>query len=207
MARGGIKTKAGEKLDDRSIENVIYLLEKEGNSITKKEACQLLNITYNTTRLGKIIENYLDNKARYARLKAKKRGKPASDSEIRNIVEDYMRGEPMSEIAISVFRSPAFVKRVLEQHNVPMRSSSTNYFHPELLPDEVLSENFEPGEIVWSARYNTTAIVDKFIQVDNEHGNVYRIWILGSSARYASQPWYEMGKLEHLKNLGVKLHG
>jgi hypothetical protein len=88
-----------------------------------------------------------------------------------------------------------------------MRSSSTNYFHPELLPDEVLSENFEPGEIVWSARYNTTAIVDKFIQVDNEHGNVYRIWILGSSARYASQPWYEMGKLEHLKNLGVKLHG
>lgn len=221
MARkGSIKTRAGEKLDEGNIEHVINLLEKGDKPITKKEACQLLNITYNTTRLGKIIESYKENKARYAKLRAKKRGKPATEMEIRNIIEDYMGGDPMSEIAKTNFRSPAFVKSVLERFNVPMRSSSANYFHPELLPDESLSEAFEPGEIVWSAKYNSTAEIighkssdPKFqkwdnngvVQVHPTHGNCYRIWVNGTHARYAVQPWYELGKLSHLNELGVKI--
>jgi len=222
MAKRGVKVKQGEKLDEATLDYVIDLLERKENPITKKEACKVMNITYNTTRLGKILEGHKEQKARYAKLRAKKRGKPVTEIELRGIVEDYMAGSSMSEIAKSNFRSPSFVKNVLERHNVPMRSSSANYFHPELLPDEVLSETFEPGEIVWSAKYNAVAEVvgrkatdSKFQKWDNNgvvqnhpiHGNCYRIWVTGNHARYAVQPWYELGKLSHLNELGVKISG
>ena len=54
-----IKKKAHEKLDDKNINRVMLALESE-NPITKKEACGMLNISYNTTRLTKIINNYND---------------------------------------------------------------------------------------------------------------------------------------------------
>jgi len=52
-----IKKKAHEKLDDTNIKRVIAALTNE-NPITKKEACEMLNISYNTTRLSKIIEGF-----------------------------------------------------------------------------------------------------------------------------------------------------
>ena len=119
----------------------------------------------------------------------------------------FRSGDSISEIAKFMYRSSSFIKGIIKRYNVPVRSASSDYFSPELLPDEVLSEDFKPGELVWSARYNTTARVDKLVQTQEEHGNVYRIWTLGKSQRYAAQPWYELGKLEHLQNLGVKLHG
>ena len=56
-----IKKKAHEKLDDTTIKRVMVELESK-NPITKKEACGMLNISYNTTRLAKIIKNYEKNK-------------------------------------------------------------------------------------------------------------------------------------------------
>ena len=50
-----IKKKEGENLTETNIEKVIGLLEQE-KPITKKQACEILNISYNTTRLTKIIE-------------------------------------------------------------------------------------------------------------------------------------------------------
>jgi len=205
MARGGIKTKEGEKLDEVTIQNVIDLLEKELKPITKKEACGMLRIAYNTSRLGKIIDSHKEQQATVTRLKAKKRGKPASDIEISNIIEDYVKGSSLTEIAKSLFRSSSFVKGVIERFNVPKRSSSADYFRPELLPDEALSETFNPDEVVWSAKYNTVALIDKQVQLHPIHGNCYRIWVKGARARYAVQPWYELGKLSHLNNLGVKI--
>ena len=52
-----IKKKKYEKLDDTNIKRVIAALEGE-TPITKKEACEMLNISYNTTRLSKIIANF-----------------------------------------------------------------------------------------------------------------------------------------------------
>ena len=54
-----IKSKSHEKLTDTNIANVVSLLEQD-NPITKKEACSILNIRYNTTRLAKIIEEWRD---------------------------------------------------------------------------------------------------------------------------------------------------
>ena len=46
----GVKKKSHEKLDSANIQRVIDLLEQD-EPITKKEACEMLNIRYNTTRL------------------------------------------------------------------------------------------------------------------------------------------------------------
>ena len=205
MARR-VKVKDSEKLDDNNVKYVTELLESD-KPITKKEACGILRISYNTTRLGNIIAGYKERAATEARLRAKNRGKSATDNEIVRAIEEYLNGDSISEIAKFMYRSSSFIKGIIKRFNVPVRSTSSDYFSPELLPDEVLSENFKPGELVWSARYNTTARVDKLVQTQEEHGNVYRIWVLGKNQRYASQPWYELGKLEHLQNLGVKLHG
>jgi len=59
----GVKAKDHEKLDDANIQKVSDLLEAD-KPITKKEACEILNISYNTTRLKKIIEEYKDRIAR-----------------------------------------------------------------------------------------------------------------------------------------------
>ncbi len=205
MARR-VKVKDSEKLDDNNVKYVTELLESN-KPITKKEACGILRISYNTSRLGNIIAGYKERAATEARLRAKNRGKSATDNEIVRAIEEYLNGDSISEIAKFMYRSSSFIKGIIKRYNVPVRSTSSDYFSPELLPDEVLSEDFKPGELVWSARYNTTARVDKLVQTQEEHGNVYRIWTLGKNQRYAAQPWYELGKLEHLQNLGVKLHG
>ena len=54
MAR--VRQKKHEKQDEVTLNKVIGLLEAE-TPITKKEACEILNITYNTTRLNKIYQN------------------------------------------------------------------------------------------------------------------------------------------------------
>jgi len=205
MARR-VKVKDSEKLDDNNVKYVTELLESN-KPITKKEACGILRISYNTTRLGNIIAGYKERAATEARLRAKNRGKSATDTEVVRAIEEYLNGDSISEIAKFMYRSSSFIKGIIRKFNVPVRSAASNYFSPELLPDEVLSEDYKPGELVWSARYNTTAIVDKLVQTQEEHGNIYRIWTLGKNQRYAAQPWYELGKLEHLQNLGVKLHG
>lgn len=217
MAR--VKRKDGEKLDEFTINSVIGLLESD-NPITKKEACQILNISYNTTRLNKIIASHKEQVEREAKLRAKNRGKRAQPHEISRVIEEYLSGDSITEIARGMYRSIAFVKNIIRDCNVPERSASTNYFYPELLPEGSQKENFKSGEIVWSARYNTTAVVmghkssdpkfrkwdnDGLIQVHPIHGNVYRILLRGKNARYAAQPWYELASLSHLEKLGVKL--
>ena len=71
-----IKKKSYEKLDDKNIQRVIDALEDK-NPITKKEACEMLNISYNTTRLGKIINDYEDTKKHRRGMMDKNRGKPS----------------------------------------------------------------------------------------------------------------------------------
>ena len=56
-----IRSKSGEKLSFDNIERVIQQLEQD-NPVTKKEACEILNIRYNTTRLQKIIDDHLETK-------------------------------------------------------------------------------------------------------------------------------------------------
>ena len=210
--RRGTKKKSHENLTDSSIKNVISLLEAE-KPVTKKEACDILNISYNTTRLNKIIEEWKENQEYRAKRKAEKRGKPASDSEISNVVESYLEGDSISNKAKRLFRSSIFVKNIIQRVGVPEKGDR-NYTKATYLPDECVAENFSEKEVAWSAIYDAPCVVlkrendEKYIP---RYGvPVYAIYVKqeselypGMAGFYGHSAAYDLGKLEHLKSYGV----
>lgn len=196
-----------ELMTDANISKVIRLLEPEEGTkaITKKDACQMLGMAYNTTRLGTIIEEFKKKQARNAERRAEKRGKPVTDDERVYIIGEYLSGEPVDAISKSTYRSPAFVKNVLEANAVPIRVPGSSYFKPQLIPEGAMRDRFKIGEIVYSARYDSTARIDseKFTE---KHGWVYGIWLLNEKwLQSAYQEAAELASLEHLRELGVKI--
>jgi len=106
--RGKVKTKEGENLTEANIKRVIELLAAE-KPISKKEACEILNISYNTTRLAKIIEQYKEEISEQQRRRAANRGKPPAAHEIQSVIEGYLDGDSISDIAKRIYRSTTFV--------------------------------------------------------------------------------------------------
>ena len=196
-----------ELMTDANISKVIRLLEPEQGvkPITKKDACQMLGMAYNTTRLGTIIEEFKKKQARNAERRAEKRGKPVTDDERVYIIGEYLAGETVDAISKSTYRSPTFIKSVLEANSVPIRVPGSSYFSPELIPDGAVRERFKIGEVVYSARYDSTARIDAEQKTD-KHGYVYRIWLLSEKwMQSAYQEASELASLEHLRELGVKI--
>lgn len=194
-----------ERMTDANIERVIKLLEpkEEGSKpITKKDACQILGMSYNTTRLTQIIEDYRANKLRVAEKRAQLRGKPPTESDIQYVIATYLNGESIDRISTSLYRSAQFVKRILEDNAVPLRNNSYDYFKPQLIPEDAVRDRFAVGETVYSARYASKARIDGE-QNTEKHGWVYRIWV--TEGHYAYQPAYELASLEHLVKLGVRI--
>lgn len=197
MAKRGIKKQEHEKLDDLTISRVINLLEQK-SPITKKAACEILNISYNTARLAKIIQEYKD-KIEYTRKRMEKnKGRPFSDLETKEIVIDYLSGTPISRIAANLFRTEHTIKAYIQKLNLPERNSEYTYQNPGLIPEEMISDSFEEKELAWSARYNSVVEIRKNIGND-----IYRIWVFGKHMQNAYQPVYELGKLNILKLLNV----
>ena len=231
-----LKKKEYENLSHENITKVVGLLNPEDGSkpITKKEACEILNIAYNTTRLGKIIDDYEDTKSYIATRKSQNRGKPATNGEIAEAVTEYLRGNSVAEIAKGLYRSSGFVKGILDRVGVPTRPATTDErAECDYIPDECVSEDFRPGEIVWSARHHTTAIVEHELSVnyqaekpgfqdvnyENKYSSkCYAIWVIediddekdmwarvetGGYGAYALA--YDLAKLTHLEKYGVDL--
>ena len=199
------KTKNGddEKLDSANLDKVIALLEAE-KPITKKDACSMLNIAYNTTRLASLIEKHKEKKARDKQRRQEKRGKPATPDEISYIISGYLEGDTIDNLSNSIHRPATFIKQVLDRHNVPIRSRSHNYFKPELIPEGAMRTKFDMGEKVYSARYDSMAVVEGEFPHSEEY--VYRIWLLSDRwSQYAYQPASELASLKHLAEVGVKV--
>jgi len=236
MARKIVKKKDYENLSNQNIEKVIALLNPSSSQkpITKKEACDILNIAYNTTRLNKIIEDYHERKAYTAQRKKKLRGRPASQAEIAEAVESYLSGGTISEISKSLFRSPAFVRSLLERVGVPQRPSSREEkLGSHYYPDNLLADDYAKGEIAWSANYHAAVeiharLTPEYIaskpgltqfDYESKYGcPVYAVYIrqkvdsedtffsnvtAGGFSAYV--PAYELCKLEHLKEYGVRI--
>jgi hypothetical protein len=208
VARTRKSIQENEKLTDANITRVIGLLnpKEEGvKAITKKEACSILGIAYNTTRLQTILDQFVERIAKEKEKRAAKRGKPASNDEISYTIAEYLTGQPIDSIAKSLYRGTSFVKAILEKYSVPIRQSSHNYFKPELIPDGAVKNRFNIGEIVYSARYDSTAKVVS----EQEHpvyGWTYRVWLLSEAwQQFAAQPACELASLEHLKEFGIVL--
>lgn len=196
-------------MTDANIARVINLLEpqEEGaKPITKKLACELLGMAYNTKRLDQVIQEYRDRKEKDRERRAAKRGKPATTDEVQYVIQDYLSGETVDSISKSLYRSTAFVKGILEKYHVPIRSAKHDYFHPELIPDGAVRERFKVGEVVYSARYDSTARIDSEIENSPKHGWVYRLWLIADKWQQCCyQPSSELASLEHLRELGVKI--
>ena len=202
--------------------------------ITKKEACDILNISYNTARLQKIIEEYDERKEYTKKRKAGLRGRPASDAEIAEACSSFLGGDTISDISKRLFRSPSFVRSILERVGVPSRPANkeerlnTHYF-----PDECVAEDFSLGEIAWSAQYHSTVVIKgrltpEFlnskkgmvnVNYEDKYGcpcySIYVVQKVDSEDTYFSNvqsggfsayaPAYELGKLTHLEKYGINL--
>lgn len=202
MATRRTKNSDNERLDDASIERVLALLEpKDGSKPgTKKDACAILNISYNTTRLANLLDKYRERKTAEATRRAEKRGKPASDAEVAFVIQSYLEGATVDHISISLYRSAVFVKTILEKYHVPLRQVGHSYFTPELVPEEAVRDFFKVGEKVYSMRYDSLARIDGEFKP-----GVYRLFLLSEKQnQYAYQPSEELASLEHLVKLGVK---
>ena len=197
-----------EMMTGANIAKVIRLLEptEEGKKpITKKDACAMLGMAYNTTRLGTIIEEYKQKQVRISERKSQLRGKPATQEEKVYIISEYLNGETVDAISKMTYRSSRFIKDVLEGNSVPIRVPGSSYFNPELIPDDAVRERFKIGEVVYSSRYDSTARIDAE-QKTSKHGFVYRVWLLAEKwQQNAYQEAAELASLEHLRQMGVRI--
>jgi len=202
--------------------------------ITKKEACDILNIAYNTTRLSKIIEEHDEQKAYTKKRKASLRGRPATDAEISEACTSFLEGGTVSDISKRLFRSAGFVRAILEKVGVPQRpNNKEERLVPNYFPDECVATDFAHGEIAWSATYHSTVIVQEALtptwlaskkgmgntDYESKYGcPCYAIYVVQkvdnedtffssvtAGGFNAYAPAYDLGKLEHLKKYGVNL--
>lgn len=193
-----IRIKDGENLTPCNIKRVISLLTQE-KPITKKVACEILNISYNTTRLKKILDDF-EEQEEYRKLRRKQvRGTPLSTIDTKYIISAYLSSEPLHDIAEATYRSLDIIKEVLHKYNVPLRNSKNDYMHPVFIQDEAISQNYEKDDLVYSARYNAPAYIEKKLEISELHGEIYRIRIVGPLRRLAVQPYYELADLRNLQ--------
>ena len=153
--------------------------------------------------------------------------------EISEVIRDYLSGDPIATIAKSLFRSPGFVKSIVEKVGIPSRGvSKEERLSVGYLPEECVSEEFKPGEVVWSARHHAPATIEAEISVDYQaekpgfvdvnYENKYsskcyaiyvkenidqdkEFWIAGveTGGYSAFSLAYDLGSLRHLQKYGV----
>jgi len=196
-----------ERMTDSNLSRVIRLLEPEEGKkpITKKDACQMLGMAYNTTRLATILEQFKERQRRTAEQRAKLRGKAITKDEKIFIIQEYLTGSTIDAITKSTYRGVTIVKQVLDEYSVPLRIPGQNYFNPQLIPDGAARDKFEVGEVVWSARYGSLAKIYSE-KLDPKHGHIYHMWLMDDKWRqYCWQPAYELASLQQIRELGVQV--
>lgn len=193
----------------------------------------MLNISYNTTRLQKIINEFTELEQYVANRKAQNKGKAATKEEIQLVVIEYLKGATISSIAAQLFRSPGFVRGIVDKLGVPQRDEEVvNRF--DVLPEQCVSEEFYEGQLAWSALYHTLVKVQKELTLEYQASKpgykpmdyeakygckAYQIFVMqdvkesedsffpgvqtGGFYGYALAS--ELGSLEHLKEYGIDL--
>lgn len=205
-----IKSKDSEDLSKATILKVIELLRAE-KPITKKDACTMLRIAYNTARLDKIITQFEADEADKVKRRADKRGTVATEAEVSFIISSYLEGNPISGISEAIYRSAAFCKSILAKYGVPTRRTiGKDYFKPEMIPDAAVRERFAIGERVYSARYDSVATI-KAEYSPNTSSNkttefIYRVYLEDeANQESAYQPASELASLKHITAMGIKI--
>ena len=166
------------------------------------------------------MEEFQTRKAYTEKRKNQNRGKSATPAEIKEAVVDYLAGENISNIAKILYRSPSFIKNILDRVGVPQRPSSLEDRRlPALLPENCIAEDFTKGEIVWSAAYHAPAEVCKEYEdkrsmyLEKYDSKCYAIYVYEKSSEdiyhtgvggfYAASCAYDLGKLSHIESMGI----
>lgn len=198
MARG-IK----QDYNSANIPAVIKILEE---GATKKAACDLLGIAYNTKRLQDIIDKYISDKEYDAARRKAKRGTAIEGDELVNIIESYLiYNASIDTLSKKYHRPTAAIKSVLYRSGAMLKAQETpNPLRPSELPEESIlgeDEEFELKQLVWVAGYQCVGEVRK-----NFGNGVYRVYLLDPGYhRNVTFNWYDLGNLKHLEALGVNL--
>ena len=215
-----VRKKSHEKLDDANIKKVLEAVRRD-KPITKKEACSMLNITYNTTRLTSILEDFEETMQFRERRKAQNRGRKATEHEVKQAIEMFLNELPVSSIAQALYRSTTFVSNLLDRVGVPKKRPSTESGSGakiQFLPDQCVSDDFDIGEKVWSARYDLPARIVKG-QFDPRYDcKVYHIYVIEltdfdseyfghikEGGYHAHQCSYDLGSLRHLNKYDINI--
>jgi hypothetical protein len=219
-ARGKVKAKEGENLTEAHIKKVIELLEAE-KPISKKDACEILNISYNTTRLTRIIEQYKQEQEEQKRRRAANRGKAATPYEVQTVIEGYLDGDSVSDISKRIYRSTDFVKEVIDRVGVPQKVVGATFGNVGIIPEQCARDEFEPGQIVWHARRHCMAIVmQQKTNVTDKGVNYYQVYVIepieepspyfpqytNYGGFYDGAYAFDLGSLDHLKQYGVDVY-
>jgi len=178
-----IKAKAHEKLDEANVERVLSYLQAD-KPITKKEACEMLNISYNTTTLNNILAEYKERRDYRRNRMDQNKGKSATTDEIKEVIVSYLMGMNFAEISRQMYRSPTFVKNIVDRIGVPTKVAKGEKF---IVPDECVKYEFEVGEWVWfndnrpDIRGGKAGVITKDLGLrpDKRLGHAYKIdyWI------------------------------
>ena len=187
MART-IKVKAGENITETSVRAVIKALGADA-PCSKKEACGMLHIAYNTTRLNNIIEDHMSKLAFRRKQRAAVRKTPITDLDRKNIIQSFVAGEGIGEIVQPSFRSLKIVRTILQDFNLPTRVANDARV---LIEEAQTAEDYVKGDLVFSAKYGEYAEIIGEYSCTKEEGTVYKIYILGDYCQYAFQPYYEL---------------
>lgn len=212
-AKRQVKQKDHENLSEANIKNVISLLESNP-PITKKQACEILNIAYNTKRLDSIIEGYKHRKEVEERNRAKKKGTPVTPDEVKEIIASYLRGLPVAEIARNIFRNTTFVNSVISNVGVPRKLTASEPWQEATLPEQCVSDDFSVNELAWCNKYNAGCYIKAKIDdpmYEEKYGcSAYKIYVIEPIVEpipgynreiggfYANVLSSELGKLQHL---------
>lgn len=215
------KKKEHERLEPANLRRVAQMLAD--GEVTKKRACEILNITYNTTRLNRLLSEQSEKDERLARRRKDNRGKPLSNAEVQRIVSDTLDGDSTKEISDSLARPASLIKKVLRDVGVPEKMSGDARFRTSLLPEQCVSDSFTVGEVAWSAMHHAPVLIREELSGNYEEkygAKAYRVWINQEIKSKDDRPFfvqsasggfnanllaYDLGKLTHLEKLGVKI--
>lgn len=185
---------------DISKEQYLQVIAHLDNGGTKKAACEMLGIAYNTKRLQELIDTFLKRSEVEKTVRAKKRKEAVLPEEVGQWISEYLNGATLGSLSESYFRSENVIRHHLEKHGAMLRHASVDRLDPPLIPEQCIAEEFYPGQYVWSAAYNCIAVIK------GKYKNAWKIQVLGGGIQEMSyQPAYDLASLEHFKALGVNL--
>ena len=191
-------------LNKAKLTEVRNLLKPEtGKPITKKLACEMLGIAYNTARLDKLITEHEEDTLRQKKKKDANRGKPATDYEISCCIESYLDKEPMSLLVERLGRSRLFVQRILDVVGLPERSADNDYFNPVLLEEGFSQQYLDSGALVYSARHQEVGEVKGNAPCPIEGA----YWVRLATEEYIAIMYYDLLPLDEMvKKYNLKLN-